>query len=141
MEQQRKKYFILIAAVSILTFGWITIGTGAEEVPYVSIAELMEQQEYWTQTRYRLGGLVADGSIETSDDRLTTRFVMEQEGERLMVTFTGLTPDMFGDDAEVIVEGRYSDGLFMADNLMTKCASRYEVDPTEQTIEASYEDL
>jgi len=37
-------------------------------------------------------------------------------------------PDLFKDGAEVIVEGKYDEGLFIADNLMTKCASRYEAE-------------
>ena len=46
---------------------------------------------------------------------------------------------MFKDDAEVIVEGRLQGDLFVANNLMTKCASRYEVDLTEPGIEAYME--
>ena len=42
--------------------------------------------------------------------------------------YTGLTPDMFRDGAEVIIEGQLHEGVFVADNLMTKCASKYELD-------------
>ena len=35
---------------------------------------------------------------------------------------------MFKDGSEVIVEGFYDGQTFYADNLMTKCASRYEGD-------------
>jgi cytochrome c-type biogenesis protein CcmE len=35
---------------------------------------------------------------------------------------------MFKDGSEVIVEGIYDGERFFADNLMTKCASRYEGD-------------
>lgn len=128
MKNQRLRFVILIAAAALIVFGWITIGTEEEEVPYVSIAELHENHEAWKQNRFRLGGLVEAGSIVYSTDRLSVDFVMVQGRERLPVHFTGLTPDLFKDSAEVIVEGEYRDGVLQAGNLMTKCASRYEVE-------------
>ena len=130
MESQRSKFVILIVVVSLITFGWITVGTGAEEVPYVSIEKLLEKQGTWKQDRFRLGGLVEEGSIAYSSDRLHVDFTMFQDDDRLTVRYAGLTPDMFRDGAEVIIEGRIDEGVFLADNLMTKCASRYEVDLT-----------
>ena len=128
MKNQRMKYVLLIVAAALITFGWIAIGTGEEEVPYVSIAELHQQQEAWKQDRFRLGGLVEAGSIVYSADRLSVDFIMVQGNERLPIRYQGLPPDMFKDQAEVIVEGEYRDGVLLADNLMTKCASRYEVE-------------
>ena len=40
---------------------------------------------------------------------------------------------MFKDEAEVIVEGNYLGGKFSADQLQTKCASRYEGDLKDQS--------
>lgn len=128
MDSNRRKFAILIIAVTVLTFGWITVGTGAEEVPFVSVEQLVNPDKEWKQDRFRLGGYVENGSIEYSADRLTVAFVMEQDDSRLNVKYEGLAPDMFTDEAEVIIEGAYVDGIFIADNLMTKCASRYETE-------------
>ncbi len=128
MQNQRTKFVVLIVTVAIITFGWIIIGTGSEEVPYVSIGELQNQQDRWSEDRIRLGGLVEDGSISFSSDRLKVDFVIIQEENRLPVRYQGLTPDMFADGAEVIIEGQLDEGVFLADNLMTKCASRYETE-------------
>ncbi len=131
MPGQRKKFIILIVAFSVVTFGWITIGAGSDEVPYVSIAQLVDTDHEWKQTRFRLGGYVDEGSIVYSNARRTVEFTLIQEDDQLPVRYEGLTPDMFKDDAEVIVLGQLDDGVFVADNLMTKCASRYEVDISE----------
>ena len=56
MKSQRPKFAIFIAAAALIVFGWLTIGTDEEEVPYVSIAELHENQDSWEQHRLRLGG-------------------------------------------------------------------------------------
>lgn len=133
MKSQRLKFVILIVVVAAITFGWIVVGTGDEEVPYVSISELRDKEGTWKQKRFRLGGLVEIGSIAYSPDRLSVDFIMSQGEEQLKVHYTGLTPDMFKDEAEVIIEGEYTDGVFLADNLITKCASRYEVELSETT--------
>lgn len=139
MPRQRRKFVVLIVAFTVVTFGWITIGTGADEVPYVSISHLLNESSSMVQNNFRLGGYVEEGSIVYADDHLTVEFIMVQEESRLKVSFTGLAPDMFKDDAEVIIEGQLHGDLFVADNLMTKCASRYEVDLTEPGIEAHME--
>lgn len=128
MDIHRRKFAILIIAVTVLTFGWITVGTSTEEVPFVSIEQLVNPDKEWKQDRFRLGGYVEIGSIEYSADHLTVTFVMDQDDSKLNVKYKGLPPDMFTDEAEVIIEGTYADGVFMADNLMTKCASRYETE-------------
>ncbi len=138
MQNQRMKFVALIMVVTIVTVGWITIGTGPEEVPYISIKELQTRPGQWTQHRLRLGGLVEDGSISYSGDRLNVDFIIKQDQAQLPVHYRGLTPDMFADGAEVIIEGRLEGEVFMADNLMTKCASRYEaeiIDPRANSQE------
>ncbi len=125
---QNKKFLALIMVVAVVTVGWIVIGTGPEEVPYVSIKELQSWEGQWKQTRVRLGGLVEDGSISYSGDRLNVDFIIKQDQAQLPVRYKGLTPDMFAEGAEVIIEGKLEGEVFMADNLMTKCASRYEAE-------------
>ena len=46
----------------------------------------------------------------------------------LVVKYGRTRPDLFKDGSEVIVAGQYLDGIFYADELQTKCASRYEGD-------------
>ena len=53
---------------------------------------------------------------------------------RALVNFNGTRPDLFKDEAEVIVEGNYINGVFVADQLQTKCASRYEGELKEDPL-------
>ena len=43
-----------------------------------------------------------------------------------MTHYSAAVPDLYKDGSQVIVEGIYQNGVFEAENLMTKCASRYE---------------
>jgi hypothetical protein len=47
----------------------------------------------------------------------------------LPVAYTGIVPDMFAEGRDVIIEGRYVDGVLQAHAVMTSCPSKYEPKP------------
>lgn len=77
--------------------------------------------------RVRVHGVVRDGSVEMDRVGLWARFEMSGQGAAMPVWYQGVIPDMFESGREVIVEGsRGADGVFRADVLLTKCASKYQ---------------
>ena len=50
------------------------------------------------------------------------------------VYFVGVTPDMFksAGGSDVIVEGKYRDGIIHAQSVLTSCPSKYEPEQTAQ---------
>ncbi len=47
----------------------------------------------------------------------------------MKVTYQGVTPDMFAEGREVVVEGTLGkDGVFHANTLLTSCPSKYEAE-------------
>ena len=77
---------------------------------------------------------VEPGSIIISDaDLLDASFELSQGEVSIPVVFYGTRPDLFKDDAEIIVEGKYLSGMFNADQLQVKCASRYEGDLRDES--------
>ena len=93
---------------------------------FVSVNELLNNK---MNKRIKLGGLVKDGSIVISEtNQLECNFILKEGSSELYVKYGRTRPDLFKDGAEVIVAGQYSNGVFFADELQTKCASRYEGD-------------
>ena len=123
----KTKFIISISLIVLTAAGWIMIGSQPEEVQFLSVTDLIEHREKFKQKQVRLGGNVNAGSIKYSDNRLDLFFDLKQ-GDALLpvVHHSAAVPDLFGEDSQVIVEGIYENGVFRADNLMTKCASRYE---------------
>ena len=73
--------------------------------------------------------LLGDNSINISEeDQLKVSFFVYQNNDSVKVTYYGIRPDLFKDDAEVVVSGSYTNNLISATELQTKCASRYEGD-------------
>ena len=55
----------------------------------------------------------------------------KEKRRTLPVSYHGIIPDTFVDDAAVVVEGRLQeDGTFVAHELLAKCPSKYEAAET-----------
>ena len=79
--------------------------------------------------KIKVGGYIKPNSIDISeDDQLEVSFFVYQNNDSVKVTYYGIRPDLFKDDAEVVVSGSYANSLISATELQTKCASRYEGD-------------
>ncbi|MEE9168016.1 MAG: cytochrome c maturation protein CcmE [Candidatus Neomarinimicrobiota bacterium] len=127
-----RKFPVVIAGIAALLVLWVAVGFEGNELPYLTIEELQETGTSESAKRFRLGGNVQEGSVVRAEENpLDLSFNLSQGGETLPVRYHKIVPDMFKEGGEVIVEGYYVDGEFRADNLMTKCASRYEGDLRE----------
>lgn len=128
----KNKFLVVIIGFVAITAFWIywvstnPSGTEATLIRFLSINELRAEGNHG---RVKLGGLVAEGSIQISkDDLLEATFILEQDGATLPVRYYGTRPDLFKDGADVIVQGVMDGDVFQAEMLQTKCASRYEGD-------------
>jgi len=77
-----------------------------------------------------VAGDVAPGSI-TREGKLV-RFVLTQDALKLNVVYSGSDPlpDTFRDGSQALADGRLgSDGVFQANKIQAKCASKYEAKP------------
>jgi cytochrome c-type biogenesis protein CcmE len=80
----------------------------------------------------RVHGFVVAGSIDKDLAAGHVDFrVSDQKSEQtLPVRYLGIdVPDLFKDGAEVVVEGRFAGGTFLAERVMAKCPSKYESKP------------
>ena len=77
------------------------------------------------QARFRLGGMVAEGSIERIDGTLESHFTVT-DGDALMpVTYTGILPDLFREKQAVIATGRMDGDRFVAEEVLAKHDETY----------------
>ena len=130
MNQKKIKIsIILLSFLSCLWIIWVTLNPDQENPGIVRFLSITDINNIDETERVRLGGFVAKGTIDVSEkNQLECNFHLKQGNNTVSVLYTGTRPDLFKDEAEVIVEGTYADGLFKADQLQTKCASRYEGD-------------
>ncbi|AZN72667.1 cytochrome c maturation protein CcmE [Georhizobium profundi] len=77
-------------------------------------------------TRIRLGGLVANDSLNRSSGTLV-RFAIEDGGSEVEVEYNGILPDLFREGQGVITEGAFQPGspVFVADTVLAKHDENY----------------
>ena len=78
-----------------------------------------------TGQRFRLGGLVENGSLKRGEGT-TISFVVTDKRATLPVTYTGVLPDLFREGQGVVAEGTLtSEGVFHADSVLAKHDEKY----------------
>ncbi len=125
------KVLVVSAIVALAAIYLVTTAIQQTSIYYLTIQELRTQGP---STQYvRVSGHVTPGSIQKEDAGLAVRFTVYDPATPdvapLPVFYSGRggVPDIFGDDVQVVVEGRYNpDGTFSAHNLLAKCPSRFE---------------
>jgi len=87
---------------------------------FVSVTEVVAG-EYPKERKFRVGGLVVDGSIEREEGSLTVHFLVTDLRCEIPVEYTGVLPDLFRDNQGVVAHGRMGgDGVFIAEEVLAK---------------------
>lgn len=77
-----------------------------------------------SDTRIRLGGLVAEGSIKYNG--ITVTFDVTDTHSRVTVKYDGIVPDLFRDGQGIVAEGVLNEeGAFIADTLLARHDENY----------------
>ena len=126
----------IAVAIILGTIGWLAFtGYGANKSYYVTIAELGGMGDKAYHNNLRVEGFVQPGSIQQNGTHVT--FVLNEfeshsakapGGKLLKVEYKGTEPppDTFKDDSQALAEGTFGrDGVFHANILQAKCASKY----------------
>ena len=86
----------------------------------------------------RLGGMVADHSIQRLPDGVSMRFVVTDGVATVPVAFKGIAPDLFREKSGVVAEGSFNpDGSFTATNLLAKHDEKYMPPEVAMVIEGA----
>ena len=89
---------------------------------------------------YRLGGMVASGSVKWEPRTLELAFILTDGLASVPVRHKGTPPDLFAEGRGAVVEGTWSsEGYFRASTILAKHSEEYKA-PT-QGAKAGYQEL
>lgn len=116
----------VVLVVALAGLLWSTLREGTEY--YKHVDEVMTSPQAWEGKRLQLHGFVVPESILRKRDSLEYKFKVQNKGSVVEASYSGIVPDTFKDDAEVVLKGRLSpDGFRVEPNgVMAKCPSKYE---------------
>ncbi len=125
------------AVVLASAFGfmmWTTLRDGAEYFKHVD--EVVAQRTTLEGKKLQVQGYVVPGSILNRPNTLEYRFKIQnnpirsgEPGHVMNISYTGVVPDTFKGEAEVVLKGKLTDdGGFATDpnGVIAKCPSKYE---------------
>lgn len=124
--------FAGLMALVIGTLAWLAIGGINETKTYYKTVSEVQQMgpQAMAVKRLRVAGDVEPGSIERHGKEVA--FVLTWEKNKMKVVYEGNDPlpDTFRDRAQAVADGKLSaDGVFHANRIQAKCASKYEAKP------------
>ena len=96
---------------------------------YKHVDEVMASPDQWKGRSLQLHGFVVKGTWLRKPDTLEYQFKVENKGKVVLASYTGILPDTFKDEAEVVLKGRLTtNDTFAVDpnGVMAKCPSKYE---------------
>lgn len=123
-KQKRLGLIGVIGAVLISAVLLVLFALRDEIVFFYSPTEVIIEGKAAPGQRFRLGGLVKEGTIEKSGD--TVSFVITDTEHEMPVVFVGILPDLFREGQGVIAEGSLAgDGKFSAETVLAKHDENY----------------
>ena len=126
----KKKRFIIGGIIILLALGYLgyTSFAGAATY-YYKVNEVLAKGSSVVGANVKVEGRVVPDSVQRESAGRLIMFTISDigSGQSIPVVYSGVAPDTFKADSDVVVEGRLgSDGIFQAQTIMTKCPSKYE---------------
>lgn len=90
--------------------------------------------------RFRLGGIVLEGSVHHVPGTLTTDFTITDRFQNIPVSYTGILPDLFAVGQSTITTGRMEHGTFVATKVLAKHDATYMPPQVKQAIAKAKEE-
>jgi len=127
MKRKQLK-FAIGSAIIVLTLSYLAYsGYQESKTYYHTVPELYAMKDQSYDRRLQVSGDVIPGSIKR--DGKIVSFVIGAEPQTLQVKYVGKDPlpDTLIDRATAMATGKMGrDGVFIADTMLAKCASKYE---------------
>lgn len=132
MNKRAKNRLIGATAIVLLVIVAIfaSIGNSGSTAYYKTVEEIATDASL-AEERVKVGGAVVSGSWDRKSNPMSFTIKGEEDttdaGPTVKVVYNGAVPSTFGDGVTAIVTGTLSaDGVIEADEMITKCPSKYE---------------
>ncbi|MDX2259396.1 MAG: cytochrome c maturation protein CcmE [Hyphomicrobiaceae bacterium] len=126
MTRKQKRGVLIGAGVTVLAVAAILVMFALRDtIVFFHTPSDVETKGIASGERFRLGGLVADGSVVRGEGT-KVRFTVTDTLAKIDVVYEGILPDLFREGQGVVAEGRLDGGkVFVADTVLAKHDENY----------------
>jgi cytochrome c-type biogenesis protein CcmE len=124
-RKQRRATFIGLAVGILGVAVFLVLFALRDTIVFFHTPKEVVEKQIPAGKRIRLGGLVADGSLKRGEG-LTVTFAITDMAKTILVSYTGILPDLFREGQGVVAEGKLdASGRFQADTVLAKHDENY----------------
>ena len=123
-KQKRLGLIAVVGCVLGAAIAMVAVALRDEIVFFYDPTEVLVENKVEPGTRFRIGGLVAEGSVNKNDTKVS--FTVTDGDNSVEIKFDGILPDLFREGQGIIAEGKLSpEKTFIADNVLAKHDENY----------------
>lgn len=124
--RKRRLIGVLVIIIGVGVAAVVAMKALNENMLYFWSPSDLQEQSVSPGQRIRLGGLVADGSVQRASDSLAVAFTITDGAATVDVRFNDILPDLFREGQGVIAIGEMApEGHFNADEVLAKHDENY----------------
>jgi len=127
--------FLVSAVFSVALIIYVVLKSLEENVVYFfSPSEINVKTDISLNKKIRVGGLVKKNSIKKNNTSIN--FVITDLKNEIIVTYTGLVPNLFSEEKGVVAEGKLNDKKYLiADKILAKHDENYMPPEVSKALE------
>ena len=127
MNPTRKRRLALIGLIlaAAAIAGTFIVLALQENLTYLHTPTDVREGAAPRDARFRLGGVVCEGSLRRTDGTLDVHFAVTDRVRQVPVTYSGILPDMFREGTSIIATGRMQGNEFIAGEVLAKHDETY----------------
>jgi cytochrome c-type biogenesis protein CcmE len=124
LRKQQRLILVIVALVLLGGASGLVLFALSDSVAFFVTPSDIAAGKVDAERRFRLGGLVVDGSVERADG--TVRFRLTDRASEVPVRYRGILPDLFREGQGIVAQGVLgSDGVFTASEVLAKHDENY----------------
>ena len=124
LRKRQRLVLVIVALVLLGGAGGLVLFALSDSVAFFVTPSDIATGRVEADKRFRLGGLVVDGSVERRDG--TVQFRLTDQANEVPVRYRGILPDLFREGQGIVAQGVLGeDGVFAASEVLAKHDESY----------------
>ena len=135
-KKAQSRFFVLMfLLLSVVIVVFVVLKSLEENVVYFfSPTEIYNKENISLNKKIRIGGLVKEGSL--TNNQTLINFIVTDLNNEIMVSYSGLLPNLFSEGKGVVAEGKLKDKkYFIADKILAKHDENYMPPEVSKALE------
>ena len=128
--------FLLLSIITLILIVFLTLKSLEENVIYFKSPTEIKNLPEITKKKVRVGGMVKKNSIKNNAEKVS--FIITDFKNDINVTYSGIIPNLFGEEKGVVAEGFIQDKeYFVAKKILAKHDENYMPPEVKQALEVN----